>query len=407
MNPRNFSSTNSSFGSTSNSNSSSSSNSNNQIFKSTTNSQLDEMMKAVKGYRGAHSKDWCNDKTPKQEEYLILNLEDSGQGGSHWVAVCNKSDNKYIEYFDSFGMPIPDTILDYMQRSRKKIINTTDDIQTMTSNACGYYCVDYLESRYLGSDICDIMGRFKDGFDNDPELKIDLEKNSNNIKFSQISTKKLLDNKNMVQMNVYNADGGHYTSVDLDANKAQIKRILRNLPSGNHTVHVKLDDADPVSVSYDPSEVGLLKNDSEIQGTGLGDILKALPHVINIAAPLIKAGVDAYGAYKKSPLSKSKGSGLNNGLSSADYNVPSQINPDNVSKEFGGMNLTSTLGSGLGRNKLRLRDKKYNFANDDCDDDDSGLSAKIISDISRKKNKLGLTDSQLQKINSIILSACI
>jgi len=73
-----------------------------------------------------------------------LNASDFNFGvSSHWVCIVNKPDSKYIEYFDSFGVPPPDSFLEYMRRSNKQPVGTTNEIQNINSDACGWYCVNY------------------------------------------------------------------------------------------------------------------------------------------------------------------------------------------------------------------------------------------------------------------------
>jgi len=40
-----------------------------------------------------------------RDNAMIINLDTSEQGGSHWVAVFRKKGEKEAQYFDSFGMP--------------------------------------------------------------------------------------------------------------------------------------------------------------------------------------------------------------------------------------------------------------------------------------------------------------
>ena len=42
-----------------------------------------------------------SDKIPKKNGYMIVNLDNSSQGGSHWIALYQKNGKKYV--YDSFG----------------------------------------------------------------------------------------------------------------------------------------------------------------------------------------------------------------------------------------------------------------------------------------------------------------
>ena len=90
------------------------------------------------------NKDLFRNITPKEGGYII-NLQDSKIGdGTHWVALyLNK---KIAIYFNSFGISIPTVILNFVKRFNKniKIIYSIDQIQTMKSIFCGYYCIYFL-----------------------------------------------------------------------------------------------------------------------------------------------------------------------------------------------------------------------------------------------------------------------
>lgn len=144
------------------------------------NVELNHAMKDIAHYRGCHYKDWCNYHEPDPEEYIIFNLANKGDRGTHWVAVCNKPDSENIEFFDSYGLPIPETILKYMKLSGKRVVGINNEIQAWESKACGWYCVDYLTRRSRGESIYNIIYSFQDGKNqmaNDKLLKRSLQNN--------------------------------------------------------------------------------------------------------------------------------------------------------------------------------------------------------------------------------------
>jgi len=69
---------------------------------STTRGELEELMTLL---HIPISVDWQSDFS-SSKPFQILNLGNGLIGGTHWVAV----DNKNKRYFDSFGLPPPDTI---------------------------------------------------------------------------------------------------------------------------------------------------------------------------------------------------------------------------------------------------------------------------------------------------------
>jgi hypothetical protein len=95
---------------------------------------------------------------PKKFEFnksYIINLEDSYnekgelQNGSHWTCLqINKYPNGLVEgiYFDPFGLGPPEDVKKCYKRTTDKehLPYNTKDIQSMMSNACGWYCMAFL-----------------------------------------------------------------------------------------------------------------------------------------------------------------------------------------------------------------------------------------------------------------------
>ena len=74
---------------------------------------------------------------------MIINLQDSNQPGSHWIAL--KRVNNTIFVFDSFGIGyIPVGIFKVFKNV--KIITNIYRIQDITSNLCGMFlfCLFYM-----------------------------------------------------------------------------------------------------------------------------------------------------------------------------------------------------------------------------------------------------------------------
>lgn len=265
-----------------------------KVFRSTTNIQLNKMMEKVEGYRGAHPKDWCNSKTPWDEEYLILNLEDSGNKGSHWTAVCNKPNDDYIYYFDSFGVSIPDTILKYMKRSGKQVAGVTNEIQNFDSEACGYYCVNFLLQRKQGIDVYDTLYSFHDNgsIDNDKILGKEIKQD-----FKIFPNK---ENKSMTDVDIYTGSGEHHCSLSVDVPEHKLKKFYQSLPKGKKEVYIQFDgdDDNTIYIKFDPVKVRQLMecddDDDDQDGSGIFDgLVEALPGLIGRAAShLGKAAVE-------------------------------------------------------------------------------------------------------------------
>ena len=81
----------------------------------------------IKYFRGIYSRDNLPEKIHRLETG-IYNLDGSTGGGSHWVCYRNV-DKQFCEYFDSFGLIIPNEIKNYPKTSGKKIVYSSDEIQ--------------------------------------------------------------------------------------------------------------------------------------------------------------------------------------------------------------------------------------------------------------------------------------
>ena len=80
----------------------------------------------------------------------IVNLDNMGNKGTHWVAVYNDPKSHYVEYFDSYGMQPPVEILSYLETAEKPILFNTTQVQATGTDNCGYLCINYITSRQCG-----------------------------------------------------------------------------------------------------------------------------------------------------------------------------------------------------------------------------------------------------------------
>ena len=113
--------------------------SNNKDLYPISNFKINEILKNDKNHIGTFSKD--NVPILKSNESSIVNLADSFNKGSHWIAM-KFIDNKLF-YFDSYGIPfIPDII----KKQYKKIIVNIYRIQSNNSNECGKFCIMFIKA---------------------------------------------------------------------------------------------------------------------------------------------------------------------------------------------------------------------------------------------------------------------
>lgn len=86
----------------------------------------------------------CSKKTipaKSKAKNIIINLDD--KEGSHWCAL--KIHPRRVVYFDSFGMIPPTEVQNYMKKTKKEALYTTDVIQNLESHACGQFCLMFLK----------------------------------------------------------------------------------------------------------------------------------------------------------------------------------------------------------------------------------------------------------------------
>ena len=96
--------------------------------------------------------DWCRcnnvlsrdekDKHKHKLAIFIYNLEPSYLSGSRWVATYVK--NKMINYFDSFGMPPFQEIVDHAKKQNLGLLHQSDQLQNINTTTCGYFCLYFL-----------------------------------------------------------------------------------------------------------------------------------------------------------------------------------------------------------------------------------------------------------------------
>ena len=97
---------------------------------------INNLLKDEKSYLATFSKD----EIPliENNKYLIFNLQNSNEKGSHWMSLSRNNKNIFI--FDSFGVAhIPKNIYEIYKNFN--IITIIYRIQHVNSNLCGLFCV--------------------------------------------------------------------------------------------------------------------------------------------------------------------------------------------------------------------------------------------------------------------------
>ena len=93
-----------------------------------------------------------------KQALFIYNLEPSYMSGSHWVATYVK--NGVINYFDSFGMPPFQEIVNHAKRKNMTLLHQSDQIQNLMTTTCGYFCLYFLNEMSKGRSYYDLLKVF-------------------------------------------------------------------------------------------------------------------------------------------------------------------------------------------------------------------------------------------------------
>jgi len=117
-----------------------------------TNFEIDELVKHLKipGFLGC----FIRDDIPKLKkgQSVIINLN----GSSHWTCFLRLHDGYY--YFDSYGVIGPKILEKYDYTFSEEVM------QSLSSTACGYFCVCWLKSMTRGGDGMQMYQQFLDCF---------------------------------------------------------------------------------------------------------------------------------------------------------------------------------------------------------------------------------------------------
>jgi len=78
--------------------------------------------------------------------------------GSHWVTTYAE-DNK-INYFDTFGMPPFQELVDHAKRKNLTSLYQNNQIQNPLTTTCGYFCLYFLNEMNKGKSYVFILNVF-------------------------------------------------------------------------------------------------------------------------------------------------------------------------------------------------------------------------------------------------------
>ena len=93
-----------------------------------------------------------------QQALFIYNLEHSYMSGSHWVATYFR--DGVINYFDSFGMPPLQEIVNHGRKRNLTLLHQNNQIQNVMTTTCGYFCLYFLNEMNRGETYYDLLKVF-------------------------------------------------------------------------------------------------------------------------------------------------------------------------------------------------------------------------------------------------------
>ena len=122
--------------------------------KALSNVEIENYVKILKirNFRGCYMRDELKNLKPCKSECGVLNLNLSNESGSHWTCWFKINKDKY--YFNSFGLPPPKELIDYLE---SPILHSTFQLQGMNDQNCGKWCLLILKNLNEGNDYVDLI----------------------------------------------------------------------------------------------------------------------------------------------------------------------------------------------------------------------------------------------------------
>ena len=120
-----------------------------------TNFEIEKYFEDEPQFNRVHSRDNLP-KTTRDGGYVV-NLDDLGKSGTHWVAIYLNNDR--ATYFDSFGVEhMPREVIRFLKN--KDLHTNIFRVQPADSVLCGYYCIKFLEFMFSGESLHDFTNMF-------------------------------------------------------------------------------------------------------------------------------------------------------------------------------------------------------------------------------------------------------
>ena len=138
----------------------------------TTNVELEEMGKDLPNFKVRMI--YNLPPTIKENESGIINMDNDPQGqGTHWVCFHARKNEKYTVYVDSFGVHPDERIVKMLKSLGKPLLSSTKQLQNITSQNCGAWCIRVLRELNSGKKLTTILSEFdgEDQVENEQKLK--------------------------------------------------------------------------------------------------------------------------------------------------------------------------------------------------------------------------------------------
>lgn len=140
-----------------------------------------DIMKGEKGFAGVMMNDQLPQNINKNEIWnAVINLMNTpteqeraeGRNGTHWVCVYNDPKSHQIEYFDSYGLPPTQNVLNFLKSTHKEVVMNNSMLQRLGTGPCGYFCCYYIKKRNKGLSPYDILYSFEQNPKKDNETQV-------------------------------------------------------------------------------------------------------------------------------------------------------------------------------------------------------------------------------------------
>jgi len=120
-----------------------------------TNFEIEKYYEKEPQFQGVFSRNSL--PTRSKDGGYVVNLDDLGKPGTHWVAIFIQKKNAV--YFDSFGVEkLPKEIKRFLHD--KNLNLNLFRIQEFDSIMCGYFCLGFLDYMFAGKNLLDYTSLF-------------------------------------------------------------------------------------------------------------------------------------------------------------------------------------------------------------------------------------------------------